>query len=174
VTAALSSASARHRTPYGDAEVGWRRVRGRVEVHVVVPVGVTAHVYLPSAQAPKTVTHGQHVWSAPDYVDHSAGLRTPRTVRELIDDEEAWKAVVSTAAAFGVDDLTAARRLAPHLDAPVERLPHLVTIEEWAGEALSLRHRLTKTLLAITAARIGADAVDELAGATPTGLRAAQ
>jgi hypothetical protein len=114
------------------------------------------------------------VWSAPDYVDHSAGLRTPRTVRELIDDEEAWKAVVSTAAAFGVDDLTAARRLAPHLDAPVERLPHLFTIEEWAGEALSLRHRLTKTLLAITAARIGADAVDELAGATPTGLRAAQ
>jgi alpha-L-rhamnosidase len=174
VTTALSSASARHRTPYGDAEVRWRRVRGRVEVHVVVPVGVTAHVYLPSAQAPKTVTHGQHVWSVPDYVDHSAGLRTPRTVRELLDDEEAWKAVVSTAAAFGVDDLTAARRLAPHLDAPVERLPHLFTIDEWAQGALSLRRRLTETLLAITDARKRTDAVERLDRVTPTGLRAAR
>jgi alpha-L-rhamnosidase len=173
VTTALSSASARHRTPYGEAEVEWRRVRGRVEVRVVVPVGVTAHVHLPSARAPKTVTHGQHVWNIPDAVDHSAVLRMPRTVRELLDDEEAWKAVVSTAAAFGVDDITAARRLAPHLDAPVERLPHLFTIEEWAGEALSLRRRLTETLLAITAARDGAVAVDELTGATPAGLRAA-
>jgi alpha-L-rhamnosidase len=174
VTAALSSASARHRTPYGEAEVGWRRVRGGVEVRVVVPVGVTAHVHLPSAQAPKTVTQGQHVWNISDPVDHSAGLRTPRTVRELLDDEEAWKAVVSTAGAFGVDDITAARRLAPHLHAPVERLPHLFTIEEWAGAALSLRRRLTRTLMAITAARNGADAVDEPARATPTGFRAAQ
>ena len=174
VTAALSSASARHRTPYGEAEVGWRRVRGRVEVRVVVPVGVTAHVHLPSAGAPKTVAHGQHVWSIPDPVDHSAGLRMPRTVRELLDDEEAWKAVVSTAGAFGVDDITAARRLAPHLDAPVERLPHLFTIEEWGREALTLRRRLGETLLAITAARNGADAVAGLAAATPAGLRAAQ
>jgi hypothetical protein len=141
---------------------------------LVVPVGVTAHVHLPSARAPKTVTHGQHVWSIPDPVDQSAELRMPRTVRELLDDEEAWKAVVSTAAAFGVDDITAARRLAPHLAAPVERLPHLFTIEEWGREALSLRRRLTETLLAITAARNGIDAVDRLAGANPTGLRAAR
>jgi alpha-L-rhamnosidase len=174
VTAALSSASARHGTPYGEAEAGWRRVRGRVEVHVVVPVGVTAHVHLPSGRAPKTVTHGQHVWSVPDPVDHSAELRMPRTIRELLDDEEAWKAVVSTAAAFGVDDITAARRLAPHLAAPVERLPHLFTIEEWVREALPLRHRLTETLLAMAEVRKRGDAVDRLDRATPTGLRAAR
>jgi alpha-L-rhamnosidase len=174
VTAALSSASARHRTPYGEAEVGWRRIRGRVEVHVVVPVGVTAHIHLPSARAPETVAHGQHVWSVPDPVDQSAGARMPRTVRELLDDEEAWNAVVSTAAAFGVDDITAARRLAPHLAAPVERLPHLFTIEEWVHGALSLRHQLTETLLAITETRNGADAVHRLAGATTGDLRAAR
>ena len=98
----------------------------------------------------------------------------PRTVRALLDDEEAWKAVVSTAAAFGVDDITAARRLAPHLAAPVERLPHLFTIEEWEQGALSLRHQLTETLLAITETRNGADAVHRLAGATTGDLRAAR
>jgi alpha-L-rhamnosidase len=166
VTAGLSSASARHLTPYGEAEVAWRRVHGRLDLRVVVPVGVTAHVHLPDASGAQAVTHGQHDWSVPDPVDQAAGQRMPRTVRELLDDVDAWNAVVTTAAEFDVDDIAVATRLAAYLDAPVERLPQLFTIDEWVPGALSLRRRLAATLVAIAGARTRTTTVGQLAAAT--------
>jgi alpha-L-rhamnosidase len=43
----LSHASAAHETPFGRAEVSWTRAGGRLEVDVLVPVGVEATVSLP-------------------------------------------------------------------------------------------------------------------------------
>ncbi|MFD3598744.1 family 78 glycoside hydrolase catalytic domain, partial [Streptomyces sp. NPDC058656] len=42
-SAALTSASARHLTPYGEARVAWVREDGQFRLDVRVPVGVTAH-----------------------------------------------------------------------------------------------------------------------------------
>jgi alpha-L-rhamnosidase len=43
----LTSATTAHLTPYGRAEVGWRRADGRLVVDVLVPTGTTALVTLP-------------------------------------------------------------------------------------------------------------------------------
>jgi len=43
----LTRARARHETPYGVAEVRWRRTGERLEVDFTVPVGTTAEVSLP-------------------------------------------------------------------------------------------------------------------------------
>jgi alpha-L-rhamnosidase len=165
VAAALSSASARHLTPYGEAEVAWKRVAGRLEVRVVVPVGVSAHVHLPAASSAQTVAHGEHCWSLPDPVQ-SATSRTPRTVRELLDDAQLWNTLVMTAAEFELDELAVAKRLSAYLDASVERLPLLLTGEEWVPGALSLRLRLAETLAAITETRTGTPSVDDSTWAT--------
>jgi alpha-L-rhamnosidase len=46
----LSFASARHITPYGTAEVTWRRSGRQLETTVQVPCGSTADVQLPGQQ----------------------------------------------------------------------------------------------------------------------------
>jgi alpha-L-rhamnosidase len=43
----LTSATTAHLTPYGRAEVSWRRADGRLVVDVTVPAGTTAVVTLP-------------------------------------------------------------------------------------------------------------------------------
>jgi alpha-L-rhamnosidase len=67
---ALTAASARHRTPYGEAAVSWERGGGRLTLRVEVPVGATATVHLPvrgePAPAPLRVGHGHHEWKVAD------------------------------------------------------------------------------------------------------------
>jgi len=58
----LDHASARHDTPYGRAEVGWRRDGEEVVVTAVVPTGTTATVELPDGRAPFDVGSGDHEW----------------------------------------------------------------------------------------------------------------
>ncbi|WP_329007468.1 glycoside hydrolase family 78 protein [Micromonospora rifamycinica] len=52
-----------HLTPYGRAEVSWRRADGLLTVDVTVPVGVTAVVVLPGGD-PVEVGPGRHRFSA--------------------------------------------------------------------------------------------------------------
>ncbi|WP_419994072.1 family 78 glycoside hydrolase catalytic domain [Streptomyces boninensis] len=63
---ALSHASARHLTPYGEASVAWRRADGRFALDVVVPVGARATVHLPGGDAAVAVGHGRHSWTVTD------------------------------------------------------------------------------------------------------------
>nr|WP_184940235.1 glycoside hydrolase family 78 protein [Planomonospora venezuelensis] len=57
----LRHASAAHLTPYGRAEVRWRRAAGRFELEVVVPAGATATVVLPSGPGSRIeVGAGRH------------------------------------------------------------------------------------------------------------------
>ncbi|URL58804.1 family 78 glycoside hydrolase catalytic domain [Luteibacter flocculans] len=59
LTAFLGRASASVVTPYGEASVAWRKVAGRIEADVVVPVGAEAVVGLPGG--PDTVMgSGRH------------------------------------------------------------------------------------------------------------------
>jgi alpha-L-rhamnosidase len=59
----LTHASARHETPYGLAEVGWRLLPGLVEIEAVVPPNTVATVTLPgSDREPFEVESGTHRW----------------------------------------------------------------------------------------------------------------
>jgi alpha-L-rhamnosidase len=58
----LTWARAAHLTPYGLAEVSWRRAGGRLTVDVTVPAGCTATVILPDAVS-RDAGPGQHQFS---------------------------------------------------------------------------------------------------------------
>ena len=55
----LTGASARHRTPYGEASISWRIEDDRLVVDVRVPVGTTGVLELPG-QTTETLAHGTH------------------------------------------------------------------------------------------------------------------
>jgi alpha-L-rhamnosidase len=59
----LTSVTTAHLTPYGRAEVSWRRQEGRLTVDVVVPVGTTALIALPEASwEPVRIGAGRHTF----------------------------------------------------------------------------------------------------------------
>jgi alpha-L-rhamnosidase len=60
----LTSAAARHLTPYGEASIRWWLDRTRLRVNVRVPVGASAVVELPGQPAIE-VGHGQHDYDVP-------------------------------------------------------------------------------------------------------------
>lgn len=55
----LSSASARQRTPYGDASISWRIADGTLDVELTVPIGTEA-VFEPPAGDPEELGPGTH------------------------------------------------------------------------------------------------------------------
>jgi len=120
----LTSASARHRTPYGDAEVSWQRSEGRLRLRVVVPVGATASVHVPGRSEPVHVGHGTHTWQTADPAAVDRALVAQATVRDVLDHEDTWRQVVAAAVETGVvsDEAQAAARLQAFLDAPSSRL----------------------------------------------------
>lgn len=60
----LTSASARHRTPYGLASCSWSLTGGELQIGVVVPPNTTASVRLPGGD-PIEVGSGAHHWAQP-------------------------------------------------------------------------------------------------------------
>jgi alpha-L-rhamnosidase len=120
----LTSASARHRTPYGDAAVSWQRSEGRFALRVVVPVGATASVHVPGRPEPVRVGHGTHAWETADPAAADRQLVAQATVRDVLDHEDTWRQVVAAATESGVvgDEVEAAARLQAFLDAPSGRL----------------------------------------------------
>ncbi|MFL5926709.1 MAG: family 78 glycoside hydrolase catalytic domain [Gaiellaceae bacterium] len=58
----LEHARASHDTPYGRAEVAWRRRGGEVEVDAVVPPNTVAVVTLPDGSPAFEVGSGRHTW----------------------------------------------------------------------------------------------------------------
>ena len=97
---ALTSAKARQVTPYGTAEVAWRREAGQFTLEVSVPQGTTAEVFLPGAEVPETVGPGQHQWSADDPVTEEPPLPRAATVLDLLAHEAAWLEFSKIFAAF--------------------------------------------------------------------------
>ncbi|HEY9308769.1 MAG TPA: family 78 glycoside hydrolase catalytic domain [Microbacterium sp.] len=86
----LTSASARLRTPYGDASSAWTLEGGMLRLAVTVPVGATAEVILPSGDA-RDVGHGAHTFEEPfDLdVDTRKTITVDTPLGELVDDPQA-------------------------------------------------------------------------------------
>jgi alpha-L-rhamnosidase len=144
LTTALSSASARHTTPYGDAEVAWLRDDGFVDLRVLVPVGARARVLVPGDDEFTTVGHGSHEWRVPDPVAGDGAMAA--TIRDIVDNQDSWAAIVTELAAADLDEVAAAERLARYFDAPAEELPLLFTLEDYVPGALELRERLRSVI----------------------------
>ena len=116
----LTSASARHETPYGPAAVSWERRDGRFALTVEVPVGSSATVHVPGEPVPVRVAHGTHSWDVADPCGEQAPLSADATIRDLLDHAEAWPAVAGAAVAHTSlrDDVAAASRLERSRDSP--------------------------------------------------------
>jgi alpha-L-rhamnosidase len=140
----LTSASARHRTPYGIAESSWQRADGQLTLRVVVPVGAAATVHVPGRPTPVVVDAGEHQWQVADPCSASDELPSDATVRDLLDSLPAWRRVTAACTETGVfaDDAQVAARLARHLDDPAEDLPAILTMFGQAPHGDVLRQRL--------------------------------
>lgn len=105
----LSSASARHLTPYGEASVSWRRDRDQIVVTAVVPANTTAEVAVPGA--PDEVGSGRHEWrfAAPATPPRPALDGLHASLADVIDDPRAYAALVDTVAAVDPDRAEAVR-----------------------------------------------------------------
>ena len=93
----LTSARARHVTPYGATECAWTIRDGQIEVVVVVPPNTTALVTLPKGDGiPFEVGSGTHRWVYPYQVFDPSPRVLDIRLESLIDDPEAWSTVVKT------------------------------------------------------------------------------
>lgn len=103
----LDWASTRHETPYGTAEVEWRRLGDQIVVRALVPANITAVVRLPGAE-PFTVAAGSHEWSVADMpLEPIPGeVTTATSLAEIMDDPQAYQTVI---AAFNRIDPAVAR-----------------------------------------------------------------
>jgi alpha-L-rhamnosidase len=144
---ALTSAAARHVTPYGEAAVSWTRAQGRFLLRVVVPVGSTATVY-PPGEEPVDVGHGTHTFDVADPYTHPVELPGAATVRDVLDAEPIWRRVVDAAVETGTarDEPQVADRLGRYLDAPADQLVDALTAFGFVPGAEALRRRLTELL----------------------------
>jgi alpha-L-rhamnosidase len=78
----LTHAHARHLSPYGMVECGWKIEAGKIDVEVVIPPNSFAIVTLPGSEAaPVEVGSGSWHWSTP-YQDPD--VRAPYTVDDVV------------------------------------------------------------------------------------------
>jgi alpha-L-rhamnosidase len=144
----LTSASARHLTPYGEASVSWQRADGRFTLSVRVPVGSGATVHLPDGSAPVQVGHGSHEFACADPYPGDRELPGDPTVRDVLDHPATWAAVLAAATELKVigDDTVAAGRALPYLDAPARDLAEALAPAGLAPQAEALRERIDALL----------------------------
>jgi alpha-L-rhamnosidase len=93
----ITSAAARHHTPYGMAACTWRIEAGQIDVTLVVPPNTTADVTLPGSNtAPLHVGSGEHHWA---YTYQDPDARAPLglddLVGDIVDDAPTWQLVVA-------------------------------------------------------------------------------
>ncbi|MFF5295919.1 alpha-L-rhamnosidase [Paractinoplanes globisporus] len=138
----LTSASARHITPFGEASVAWERSGGELRLTVVVPVGSSAVVRVPGEDQDREVRHGRHEWRVPDaYAQESSSTTAEMTIRQLMDHQPSWDRLVSAAAESGVaaDEAALADRLARFFDAPAATVVDAATADGFIPGADRMR-----------------------------------
>ncbi|XVQ09389.1 family 78 glycoside hydrolase catalytic domain [Spirillospora sp. CA-255316] len=149
-SAALTSASARHLTPYGEARVAWVRDDGWFRLDVRVPVGATAHVHLPGAVEPEKVEHGDHHWRTADPIRPPSAPRCAGTIRDVLDDPVIWPAVVDSGIA-PEGEAQAAGWLGAHLDAPAADLARVLATRDFSPGSDSFQDQVDAILDSLSA-----------------------
>lgn len=126
----MRSASARHRTPFGDATVSWVRTDGRFTLEIDIPVGTAANVELPWNAGARTVGHGQHRWVVEEPLPESTPIIT---IRDVIDDEALWQQLSNASQKTGIatSDQRVAQLASAHFDRPAETLTDGVWTKSW-------------------------------------------
>jgi alpha-L-rhamnosidase len=157
--ARLTSASAKHLTPYGEASVAWERSGGELRLTVVVPVGAEAVVRVPGQDHDRHVRHGRHEWRAPDpcapestvapegpgfsapSVGPGAGDDTAQNIRQLMDHEPSWERLVLAATESGVaaGEAPLADRIERFFDAPATTVVDAATADGFIPGADRMR-----------------------------------
>ena len=140
----LTFASARHRTPYGEAESSWKIDQDSITVEVVVPPNTVARVTLPGKdEEPLEVGSGKHRWT---YEFQNSKFNSPKlwldiTFDELIDHPAAHAVVMNILSQYNSElanrmdgqegiTLRQAAWLMPHTEELIARLEaSLVKIE---------------------------------------------
>jgi alpha-L-rhamnosidase len=125
---ALTSARARQVTPYGMAEVAWRRAAERFVLEVSVPLATTALVFVPGRQTPETVGPGQHKWDVDDPVSKEAPLPPSPTVLDLLGHEAAWlefSEILTSTSAKALNGQPVSDLLGKFADTPLSQLLEL-------------------------------------------------
>ncbi|GAA1649505.1 glycoside hydrolase family 78 protein [Kribbella alba] len=147
-TQRLTSASAKHLTPYGEAAVSWSRSNGQVRLTVTVPVGSHAQVEVPGQSTPLEVGHGTHEWTADDPSADTPRLPADATIRQLMDHEATWDAISTAARETEVvsDDAELAARLERSLDLPANQLVEAISPRGFSPSAEALQATLDKLL----------------------------
>jgi alpha-L-rhamnosidase len=93
----LTSACARHRSPYGMAACCWKIEAGVITVEVEVPPNSTAQVTLPEKnEAPIEVGSGSYRWSYayPDLKETRPALTLDSTFAEMVDDSATYARIM--------------------------------------------------------------------------------
>jgi alpha-L-rhamnosidase len=107
---ALTHASARHRTPYGEALVEWKRDGDEIVVRAVVPANAVANVELPG-RASFEVASGEHEWrldaEPPTPLPPLPG--TEASLADVMGDPRAYRALLDTVGAFDPERAEAVR-----------------------------------------------------------------
>ncbi|MDU0348775.1 family 78 glycoside hydrolase catalytic domain, partial [Actinomyces sp. MRS3W] len=129
----FTSAAVTRLLPVGTARAAWELDDNTLHVSVQVPVGATAELVLPGA-APEMLEHGLHERTVSVPADVVGGSGAIRTVRDLMDNAEAWEKVVEAAASGGhpvfAEDPAGALTgfLKRELDMPVTVIPGAATM----------------------------------------------
>lgn len=144
LTSQLTSAAAKHLTPYGEAAVSWSRSGGQVRLSVTVPVGSRAEVHVPGESATISVGHGTHEWTADDPYAVAPQLPADASIRQLMDHEASWDAVAAAARNHEIvtDDAELAARLERYLDQPAAQLVEAISPRGFSPTAEALQAEL--------------------------------
>lgn len=144
----LTSAAAKHLTPYGEAAVSWSRSDGQVRLNVVVPVGSRAEVDVPGQSASESVGHGSHEWTADDPYAELPPLPAEATIRQLMDHEPTWDALVTAAQEANIvpGEAELAAKLERYLDRPAQKLVEAISPRDFSAGAEALQARLDALL----------------------------
>ncbi|MEV0796824.1 family 78 glycoside hydrolase catalytic domain [Kribbella sp. NPDC050281] len=144
----LTSVSAKHLTPYGEAAVSWTRADGRITLTVTVPVGARAQVAVPGADEQVEVGHGTHEWTGDDTYAATPALPADASIRQLMDHEPSWDEISAAAQETEVvaDDADLAGRLERYLDHPADQLVEAISPRGFSPSAEALQARLEALL----------------------------
>ncbi|PPL19152.1 family 78 glycoside hydrolase catalytic domain [Microterricola pindariensis] len=110
----LQHAQTEHDTPYGRAASGWERTAAGLVVTAVIPPNTRAEVLLPGAARPFEVGSGRHEWRLDGHEEsgqlpnHELGSQTP--LAEIIDDEQAFSAIIDAIESVDADRARAFHR----------------------------------------------------------------